>query len=107
MTQILNIGLANPKTGKLNTLDEVLIVLSGFVDMGNIASIYVAQSETEPTVVVKLPKHVALSRRRAYNVAHLLDQDCIAVYNQETDEGYLVGEKSAEWGNFNPEFFIL
>lgn len=35
------------------------------------------------------------------------NQDCIAVWYPRLNNGVLFGPHAAEWGDFNPEFFIL
>ena len=36
-----------------------------------------------------------------------LRQDCIAVYYPATNYGVLCGPRAANWGTFNPAYFIL
>lgn len=63
----------------------------------------VAQSQTEPTLVVELDR--ALTPKEGHDLAVLFKQDAIA---QEIPGkgGALYGPKSEEWGPFNPEFFL-
>ena len=96
----LNIGLANPVTGIDNTLDYTLIAVTDFVrDITNVA---VKQSDTERTLIVDC--NVIWGSLAV--LATALDQDCIAVRNNETGEGELIGDKADQWGPFNPEFFL-
>jgi hypothetical protein len=76
-----------------------------------------AQSATEDTlVVVMIPEGDATGgfskaafRNAIERLAYELDQDCIAVFNVDDNAGELVGSdpaRVANWGEFNPEFFI-
>jgi hypothetical protein len=63
------------------------------------------KSDTEPTAVISV-KH----RPTGTMVDYLCDryaQDCFAVYCPSTGTGELVGPKAAEWGEFNPAYFIV
>lgn len=67
------------------------------------------QSDTEPTLVaeVMFMGHLEQLHAKVTALSDLLQQDCIAVYNPITGQGDLIGPRAAEWGPFNPEFFIL
>lgn len=43
---------------------------------------------------------------KIYRLAVLLEQDCIAVSGHDTSPGELIGPNAADWGGFNPEFFV-
>lgn len=67
-----------------------------------------AHSETEPTLVCRFvwisdQDHL---RRFVNALALVFGQDCIAVYYPRDIRGELIGPKAAQWGEFNPEFFI-
>lgn len=96
----INIGLANPFTKGFNTVDFTLDRAMQFI--GDIVDLKVMDSETEPTLVIKF-KHI---ERSLLVLATALDQDCIALYDHDTNTGKLIGDKAAEWGAFNPEFFL-
>lgn len=40
-----------------------------------------------------------------FNLAQLLDQDCIAVFFTSVQEGLLIGPRANEWGAFDPQYF--
>lgn len=42
----------------------------------------------------------------AYEIAVAIEQDCVAILDPSSARGHLVGPRAAEWGSFNPEFFI-
>lgn len=105
MNLILNIGLA-VKDGLPIGADAALLAVAA--NDFRVVKHLVAQSDTEPTLVVEvlvldLP---ALAWRKLHQVANDLRQECIAAYNAETDKGALIGPQAAAWGDFNPEFFI-
>lgn len=96
----LNIGLANPVTGTDNSIDYVFLVMLDFVrDVQNVS---VKQSATERTVVIDF--NVIYGSLNV--LACALDQDCIALRNNETGTGELFGDKAEAWAPFNPEFFL-
>ena len=41
-----------------------------------------------------------------YALAEVMRQDCIAAWNEDNEVGALIGPKAAEWGAFNPNYFI-
>lgn len=70
----------------------------------------VLESDTEPTLVAEVINPGAspiILPQLLHIVAEALDQDCIAVYRECTLGGALVGPRAAEWGPFNPEYFLL
>ena len=72
----------------------------------------VQESNTERTLVVQFDLHNLIANElRSFMLtvkflADTLEQDCIAVYNNTTDYGVLVGGYSLEWGEFNKEYFL-
>lgn len=70
----------------------------------------VLESDTEPTLVAEVINPGAspiILPQLLHIVAEELDQDCIAVYRELTGAGSLIGPRAAEWGPFNPEYFLL
>lgn len=63
------------------------------------------QSDTEKTVVATV-NHGGDAYACANWLAERLHQDCVAILDNETGEGRLVGPRAAKWGAFNPEFFF-
>lgn len=64
----------------------------------------IKQSATEPTAVFR-----TLEKPRdsvVWLACELLHQDCIAIRDDETGEGRLIGPKAEDWGPFNPDYFI-
>lgn len=64
----------------------------------------VEQSNTEPTLVVKMYSNNAVEL--CNELAHILDQDCVALYYPEEDRGELIGPRADKWGSFSKEYFI-
>jgi hypothetical protein len=111
---ILNIGLARNDGQPNHTLEHVVAELtrSGLIVQSGAR---VVQSDTEPTAVLRLtPATVARhSMSSLHHTLHLvacfLNQDCIAIHDTSHPATYgaLVGPKAKEWGEFNPELFLL
>lgn len=104
-TFILNIGL-NTAVGAI-TPDEARETLRAYGF--SILRDAVLESDTEPTLVAEVATGFATALtvlQLLYQVSEELKQDCIAVY-RELIGGALIGPRAAEWGPFNPEFFLL
>lgn len=106
MDVIVNIGLA--RSGQSNiAIGTVLreVASHGFEVVEHIT----LESDTEPTVVARLRtvQSWATVQRRVHFLSILLGQDCIAVYELSLSKGALCGPRAAEWGPFNPDFFLL
>ncbi len=107
MDVILNIGLHSDKLGKIPAHQAVAAVRLAWID---VKSVKVAQSDTEPTLVLEaaMRGHDSVENTRTLRkLAETLGQDCIAVWSPRVHFGALIGPKAAAWGDFNPEFFIL
>lgn len=68
-----------------------------------------ADSATEDTLIMvcHVPSEdIAIFNETVFALAQAIRQDCIAVFNVETGVGELIGPNAAQWGEFNPEFFI-
>lgn len=106
MDFIVNIGLKSDTLGDISV--ELAKQMLWAADL-LIKNETVLQSDTEPTLVVR----VTSINGPSFTLANLrqlaidLGQDCIAVYRPKTGGGALIGPKAAEWGPFNPEYFIL
>lgn len=95
----INIGLANPFTGKHNTVDRTISMALQFVS--GIVDLRVSTSGDEPTVIIQYTEH----KGNIAVLATALDQDCIARYDHQLLRGELIGDKAEAWGAFNPEYF--
>lgn len=111
---ILNIGL-NTNTGGRITANDVLDALR---NIGiEITTHAVHTSDTEPTLVAAVNIFDPFFGDAVAQLCEELGQDAIAVWfprpvatNGRIDwsksPGQLFGPKAAEWGPFNPEFFL-
>ena len=96
---ILNIGLDVNGVRK-HTIGTVAHVVERYVP---VISIELAQSATEMTAVVVIEHPLAFAR--LYYLSKDLQQDAIAHLHE--GKGKLVGPKAAEWGAFDPQYFLL
>ena len=101
---VINVGLNVGPTPTWSIADVVIAIsLSVHID-NTIISVTQYCSDTENTAVVVLRD--ALTEKEANELCYVLHQECIAqlapIYG-----GQLLGPKAAEWGEFNPEYFIL
>jgi hypothetical protein len=105
MNLILNIGLAPKPFIDLSPGHVLTVCRHNGLDTGY-RGVY--ESSTEPALVMSatLPRgyelHACINQ-----IANALGQDCIAVYDTDTDVGQLIGPRAAAWGDFNPEFFLM
>jgi hypothetical protein len=107
MELILNIGLNTNTNGNIGVGTVLRDVEAHGFELLDVATHW---SDTEQTVVARVGTGPVPDGAVNFFIGHLarlLSQDCIAVYNPATREGYLIGPKADDWGPFNPEFFIL
>ncbi len=96
----------------INTVDILKIpaivsdIIADLKDIGFTIDDYrVAQSNSEPTLVIKVNRLFAIDMYHDLNMlASKYAQDCIAVANKSN--GVLIGKYNKLWGDFNSEFFI-
>ena len=104
MTTTFNIGLARNDGRPDNSIAVVVSQLLARGLLEGVKQIRIADSETERTLVLQaeiFPSHFEIHR-----LAGALAQDCIAVRNDATGRGFLVGPNAAKWGEFNPDYFL-
>lgn len=101
MKALLNIGLDG------TTFTLALRMASGLF---NDFSVQARTAKTgEPTLVVfgdVKPELESTFGSRLWNVAHVLNQDCIAC-RIEGNSGHLYGPNASAWAPFKDEFFIV
>lgn len=105
MEVILNIGLA---VGTDGNIDQGT-VLREMAAVGLTPTKFRTYlSDTEETIVatINLRGTWGWLRDVVNCVAVLTGQDCIAVYCRDLGRGELIGPRAAEWGPFNPEYFL-
>ncbi len=107
MDLILNIGLAREGNSNIGSGTVIREVIEWF----GAASFSVHHSDTELTVVACVGVHPGLPYQDLENrvefMSRRLGQDCIAVYAPAAQKGALIGPRAADWGPFNPEFFLM
>lgn len=96
----LNIGMNIGDGTRKNTEREVLLVLKAY--HASVLQYRVAQSNTEPTMVVQITH--PLSPEKAWEIAAVLEQDCIAQDAHGALELY--GPNADAWKPANRDFFI-
>ena len=71
----------------------------------------VARSNTEPTLVATFDLAdgvhcISKMRSKLKYLADYYAQECIAVRQDSSDQGFLIGRYADDWGSFNPTWFI-
>lgn len=97
----INIGLNNPFTKGVNSVDFTLSKVLEFVEQ--ITNVRVSYEGEEPTVIVRY----ALHKGNLLALATALDQDCIAFWDHHIGKGKLIGDKADQWGEFDLKYFQL
>ena len=97
----INIGLNNPFTKGVNSVDKTLSKVLEFVEQ--ITNVRVSYEGDEPTVIVRY----ALHKGSLLALATALDQDCIALWDHHIGKGSLIGDKADQWGEFDLKYFQL
>ena len=97
--QTLNVGLHNPFFNELNSLSRT--IRETLAHIHEAQDIRVSYDGDEPTLIVLFDHFI----KPVEHLARALDQDCVALFNHERNEGYLLGDKASEWGDFNPQYF--
>lgn len=105
----LNIGLKIDATNEIIPASVALAVVksSGGIRVLNHR---LDQSATEPTLIlcceIETQNGHAVNHLDAADIiANTLQQDCIAIRYPD-GSGLLRGQKAADWGCFNPDYFI-
>ena len=114
---LLNIGLKTStknfdnavfNKGVLISAQYVLHQVEEMLGAANLVWYKVKESNTEDTLIlaIDLPfKDVIKDIIR--DLADVIQQDCIAVYDCSNGTGELLGTYAHEWGTFNPEYFLI
>lgn len=112
MYLLLNIGLIEGKSGPAiaptTALCATLNTLAAFGVPSAHTRARVAQSETEPTLILGLHLTGDLDAfsYALYKIACVLEQEAIAYYLPTQRKGGLAGPQAEEWGEFNPDLFL-
>ncbi len=62
---------------------------------------------SEDTLIVEFDCDLPLTELHdaCYLVSDVLEQDCVALRDNNLHDGWLIGERAEAYGDFNPEFF--
>lgn len=97
----MNVGLKVDATGYVWEVNDVLEAAER---CGVIAGKpTVVSSDSEPTVVMTF---ASPTQKEVWQMAKVLQQDCIACYDARNWRGHLIGPNSAAWGDFDPSMFF-
>ena len=103
MTLLLNIGLlVDRPLVKYEIAATTVFKAMRMLGIGHVNGI-VHQSGDEPTMV----SECEASDAQVYQLAVMLDQDCIAVWDRTHREGRLVGPQAEKWLPFDAGKFLL
>lgn len=98
---VMNVGLKVDATGYIWEVADVREAAERCgVIMGKPT---VVNSDSEPTVVATF---AAPTQKEVWQMAKVLQKDCIACYDSRNWNGFLIGPNRDAWGKFNPEFFF-
>lgn len=99
---VMNVGMKVDATGYVWEMADVLDAAErcGVIIVGKPS---VVNSDSEPTVVAAF---AAPTSAEVWDMAKMLQQDCIATYNARTWRGRLIGPNAEAWGDFNPHMFF-
>ena len=96
----LNIGLEGAPAEQA-TISIIRAMLGGM----NVKSIEKQPSATEDTLVVEL--YADIPPGLIHRLATTLSQEAIAYWNDDVEQGLLIGPKCAGWGAFDPRAFVM
>lgn len=109
---LVNIGL--DVAGTRNTVQErveranlAYMILRTLYTERELISVEYRNSESEPTMVLQILDTVENAKTFFWYLSRDLRQDCIALVDDNGQNGVLVGPKAEKWGEFNPEFFLF
>jgi hypothetical protein len=97
----INIGLNNPVRGVDNTVEQTL--LEALKDLKGVRDVAVKTSHSERTVVIDFDVIYGSLNR----LCDALEQDCVAVYDHDAGQGFLIGHNAISWGEFNIDYFLF
>lgn len=97
--QTLNVGLHNPFFNELNSVERTITETVSY--LGGVFNLRISYDGDEPTLIVYFRDVI----KPLEHLCRALDQDCVALYSHVVNEGYLLGDKADQWGDFNPEYF--
>lgn len=102
MNALLNIGMRRGRYGEdLHSSQVEHAMHSVDIDLMK-AEVVAPDADSEATMVCFVER---ANPEKIYQLAEMLGQDCIAVYNLNNCVGRLIGPDAASWGEFNRDYF--
>lgn len=97
-----------------NQVFNLMFSLNDYRDGFNIEYLTVVEVDecdkiSEPTMVIcfnTTSTEQQVQDEIVMNLAMITAQDCIAIKNNNTGEGVLIGERVSEWGSFDGSYFV-
>jgi len=102
MNATLNIGLLTADKSETLAPTDVMMAVERIAGKGCIFQAAIHTSDSEDTVVMELVR--PLPSHNLVWLSHELQQDCVAQFDGR--RGELQGPKAADWGPFDPAFFL-
>lgn len=87
----INIGLDNSFVGTPNSVERTLAVALSFVK--GVSQVRVSYDQAETAVIIDFDEIYGSFS----TLAAALDQDCIALFNYDNNQGELIGPKADTW----------
>lgn len=103
---ILNIGLGAGEACALQNAAKAMNWLSWRVLAAGLTMRVQHPTPSTPEYVLVVQCNYTAALSTFNQLSELLKQDCIAVFDESTKEGYLIGPRALNWGAFNLRKFI-
>lgn len=103
---ILNIGLGSDPARATHNAAKAVNWLSWRVVAAGLSLRVQEPTISNPEYVLVVRGTYTGTLYSIHTLAKIMKQECIAVYDGNTKEGYLIGPKALNWGTFNPRKFI-
>lgn len=105
ITAVLNIGLDWTDKGGEARQHDIRTVLGALRRFGVLPlTCDTVRSDSEPTLVIRAI--IDADCIAIHQASAALEQDCIAVWNIDDEEGALIGPRADAWGRFDPDKFL-
>lgn len=91
--------------------NNIVLKFERELNLPPLSSWKIAQSDTEPTLVLAFDladciHSISAMKGKIKGLADYYAQDCIALRQDSSGVGYLLGRYVSEWGEFNPDYFL-
>lgn len=109
-TLLLNVGLAvkgvDGGPAQYSKTVTLLRAIFGIVSEKLVTAQYGATVERTVVAQVVTDQPLETIKARLAILSDELEQDCVAVSTDDGKNGFLVGPRAAEYGDFNPDYFV-